>query len=201
MVFEKRLVVDCRGHLLGRLAAVIAKELLNGQKIVAVRCEELDVSGSFYRNKLKYLAFLNKKCNVNPRRGPFHFRAPSKILWRTIRGMLPHKTHRGAEALRRLKVFEGVPAPWDHKKRHVVPQALRVVRLRPGRKFCNIGKLSASFGWKYADIIKTLEAKRKIKSQRYWQKKRSVEASVNQAYKNSKDSVKAVNSQLKPLGY
>jgi hypothetical protein len=33
-----------------------------------------------------------------------------------------------------LKVFEGVPPPYDKKKRVVVPQALRVLRLRPGRK-------------------------------------------------------------------
>ncbi len=41
------------------------------------------------------------------------FRAPSKILWRTVRGMLPHKLKRGAEALDRLKVFEGIPPPYD----------------------------------------------------------------------------------------
>lgn len=40
----------------------------------------------FCRSKLKYLAFLRKRCNVNPARGPFHFRAPSAILQRTIRG-------------------------------------------------------------------------------------------------------------------
>ena len=26
--------------------------------------------------------------NTNPRQGPFHFRSPAKILWRTIRGMV-----------------------------------------------------------------------------------------------------------------
>ena len=36
--------------------------------------------------------------------GPFHLRAPSRIFWRTVRGMLPHKTKRGAEGLNRLKV-------------------------------------------------------------------------------------------------
>lgn len=46
MVFEKPIIVDCRGHLLGRMASVIAKELLLGQSIVAVRCEETEISGS-----------------------------------------------------------------------------------------------------------------------------------------------------------
>lgn len=39
-----------------------------------------------FRNKLKFMSFLRKRCNVNPARGPFHFRAPSKILWKTVRG-------------------------------------------------------------------------------------------------------------------
>lgn len=38
---------------MGRLAATVAKCLLNGQKIVVVRTEGLLQSGNFYRNKLK----------------------------------------------------------------------------------------------------------------------------------------------------
>jgi large subunit ribosomal protein L13Ae len=77
---------------------------------------------------------LRKRCNVNPARGPFHFRAPSKIFWRTVRGMVPHKTERGKAALKRLQCFEGMPAPYDKKKRMVVPTALKILRLKPGRK-------------------------------------------------------------------
>merc|ERR1719150_2110071 len=86
------IVIDGRGHLLGRLASLVAKTLLQGQRVVVVRCEGINISGNFYRNKLKYLSYLKKRCNVNPGRGPFHFRAPSKQFWRVIRGMLPHKT-------------------------------------------------------------------------------------------------------------
>jgi hypothetical protein len=51
MVFQKLVVVDTRGHLLGRLASLIAKELLMGQHVVCVRCEEINISGTFMRNK------------------------------------------------------------------------------------------------------------------------------------------------------
>jgi large subunit ribosomal protein L13Ae len=148
--------------LLGRLAAVVAKTLLQGQKVVVVRCENINISGSFYRNKrkhlnlfdfssvnyvkklflflllllwfaVKYLEFLRKRCNINPNRGAFHFRAPSKIFWRTVRGMVPHKTKRGKESLERLKCYEGIPAPYDKTKRVVVPSALRVIKLKPRR--------------------------------------------------------------------
>ncbi len=42
---------DGKGHLLGRLASIVAKQLLNGQKIVVVRCEQLNISGEFFRAK------------------------------------------------------------------------------------------------------------------------------------------------------
>lgn len=83
-----------------------------------------------------------KSSNTNPRRGgPWHFRAPSRMVWKAIRGMLPHKIQRGAEALARLKVFEGVPPEYVETKRVVIPSALRVTGLKPGRAFANLGKL------------------------------------------------------------
>lgn len=45
-MFEKEVVIDCRGHIMGRLASIVAKELLSGQKVVCVRCEELNITGS-----------------------------------------------------------------------------------------------------------------------------------------------------------
>lgn len=70
--------------------------------------------------------------------------------------MIPHKTPRGAAALERLKVFEGIPPPYDKKKRMVVPQALRILRLKPGRKYCLVGRLSHEVGWKYKDVVERL---------------------------------------------
>jgi large subunit ribosomal protein L13Ae len=46
-----QVVIDGKGHLLGRLASIVAKQLLNGQKIVIVRCEALNISGEFFRAK------------------------------------------------------------------------------------------------------------------------------------------------------
>eukprot|EP00442_Polarella_glacialis_P059555 CAMPEP_0115127994 /NCGR_PEP_ID=MMETSP0227-20121206/50809_1 /TAXON_ID=89957 /ORGANISM="Polarella glacialis, Strain CCMP 1383" /LENGTH=37 /DNA_ID= /DNA_START= /DNA_END= /DNA_ORIENTATION= len=37
MSFKQEIVIDGRGHLLGRIASVLAKELLNGQHVVVVR--------------------------------------------------------------------------------------------------------------------------------------------------------------------
>lgn len=46
MVLTATKVIDGRDHLLGRLASIVAKELLAGQQVVIVRCDEMVVSGS-----------------------------------------------------------------------------------------------------------------------------------------------------------
>ena len=45
-MLEKTIIIDGRDHLMGRLASVVAKELLAGQKVVVVRCDEIVISGS-----------------------------------------------------------------------------------------------------------------------------------------------------------
>ncbi|RWR84042.1 60S ribosomal protein L13a-4-like protein [Cinnamomum micranthum f. kanehirae] len=95
-ICARRVVVDARHHMLGCLASIIAKELLNGQKVVVVRCEEICLSGGLVRKKMKSLRFLRKRMNTKPSHGPIHFRAPAKILWRTIRGACTAQGVRGS---------------------------------------------------------------------------------------------------------
>jgi len=200
-MFDKVVVLDGKGHMLGRLATVLAKELLNGQKVVVVRCEEINISGSLFRNQLKFTEFLKKRMNTNPRRGPYHFRAPGRVLHRTIRGMIPHKTKRGQAALERLKVFEGIPWPYDKMKRKVVPAALRYIRLRPGRKYCRLGDLSTSFGWKHNALIGKLEAKRKTKSLAYYTTKKELAKVKTAAVSGAAKDLAPVQKALAAFGY
>merc|ERR1712198_285662 len=175
---ERPILIDGRGHLFGRLAALVAKTALTGQRVVVVRCEDINMSGSFYRNKLKYLEFLRKRCNVNPKRGPFHHRAPSKVFQRIVRGMLPHKI-----------------------KRMVVPDALKALRLKPGRKHCKLGRLSHEVGWKYQGVVATLETKRKAKSAVYYKTKMANrKLRVTAADKVAKRTT-ALNALIKSYGH
>merc|ERR1711948_70131 len=147
-----------------------------------------NISGSLYRNKLKYAMFKKKRMNSNPKTGPLHYRSPSKILWRTIRGMVPHKTARGAAALDRLKSFEGIPHPFDRKKRMVIPHCLKVLRLRPERRYCKLGDLSQSYGWKHQDLLQRLESQRKVKSAAFHKKKVATSKAKQAAVKGAKIS-------------
>lgn len=56
--------------------------------------------------------------------------------------MIPHKTERGKDALRRLRAYDGCPPPYDSRRRVIVPAALRVFCLKPGRKVCFIQSYS-----------------------------------------------------------
>merc|ERR1711937_627335 len=195
-MFEKEVIVDCKGHLLGRLSSVLAKEILNGQKVVCVRTEDINISGSLYRNKIKYAEFRRKRMNSNPKTGPLHYRSPSNILWRTIRGMVPHKTSRGAAALDRLKSFEGIPHPYDRKKRVVVPSALKVLRLKPHRRFCKLGDLSSQVGSKYQELLGRLEARRKVKSGAYFLKKKAAVRAKADAVKKATATLSADDKKV-----
>ncbi|KAL4832749.1 hypothetical protein H8958_015063 [Nasalis larvatus] len=172
------LVLDGRGHLLGRLAAIVAKQ------------KQVEVPG-----------FLCKRMNTNPSRGLYHFRAPSRILWRTMRGMLlPHKTKRGQAALDCLKVFNGIPPPYDKKKRMVVPAALKVVRLKPTRKFAYLGRLANEVGWKYQAVTAILEEKRKEKAKIHYRKKKQLMRLRKQAEKNVEKKIDKYTQVLKIHG-
>jgi len=200
MSFKTEVVIDCRGHLLGRLASVVAKEVLNGQRVVCVRTEDINISGSLFRNKLKFAEFRRKKMSSNPKQGPLHYRAPAKIFWRTVRGMVPHKTPRGAAALDRLKTYEGIPHPYDRKKRMVVPACLKVLRIRPERKFCKLGDLSDQNGWKHAKLVERLESQRKVKSAAFYKKKQTATRGFKKAQTAAKVD-KADLAILQKAGY
>lgn len=45
-IMSSPVVIDGKGHLLGRLASIVAKQLLFGKKVVVVRAEQMLISGS-----------------------------------------------------------------------------------------------------------------------------------------------------------
>nr|XP_037863097.1 60S ribosomal protein L13a-like [Chlorocebus sabaeus] len=190
------LVLNGRRHLLGPLAAIAAKQVLLVQKVVVLCCQGINISGNFYRNKLKYPAFLCKRMNTNTSRGPYHFQAPSRILWQTVRDLLPCEIKGGQAALDRLQVFDGIPPPYDKKKRMVVTAALKVVCLKPTRKFACLGCLAQEVGWKYQAVTATLE-KRKEKAKIHYRKKKQLMRLRKQVGKNVEKKIDKYTEVLK----
>jgi len=105
-------IYDAQNQVLGRISSVIAKELLNGEKIVVVNAEKsvLSATREFVLERYKH-----KYERGDPIHGPFFPKQPENIFRRTVRGMLPWDRERGRVAYRNLKVFAGIPAEFAGK--------------------------------------------------------------------------------------
>mmetsp|Transcript_6238 Transcript_6238/g.7132 ORF Transcript_6238/g.7132 Transcript_6238/m.7132 type:complete len:141 (+) Transcript_6238:298-720(+) len=139
--------------------------------------------------------------NTNPGKGPYHFKSPARMVWRTLRGMVNHKSARGTEALARLSTFEGIPAPYDKIKRQVIPAALRILRLKTTRRHTVLGDLAHEIGWKHKDLMTRLEAKRKVESEAFYQKKKAKSEIQQKALASCAGELKEVNKVLEESGY
>ena len=168
---RKLIVIDAKGHLLGRMCSYVAKQLELGQKICIVRCESVLIGGKHYRNKLNFMDFLHKRTNTNPSHGPNHHVAPSAIVHRTIRGMLPHKTPKGQAALGRLKCFDGCPVSMNAKKKMYIPDALKAFKLAPRAKYSVLGNIAKECGWTKSQLINEVETKRITRNHAWYLKK------------------------------
>ncbi|MCQ2816917.1 MAG: 50S ribosomal protein L13 [archaeon] len=193
-------MVDAKGHLLGRMASYVAKQLELGQKVVIVRCESTLISGKHYRSKLNFMDFLHKRTNTNPTHGPNHHRSPAQIVFRCIRGMLPHKTPKGAACLARLKCFDGCPLSMNCKKKMVIPDALKAVRLAPRARFAVLGNVAKECGWTKSELVKDIEAKRLIKNHE-WYTKKVENIKKDEATLKSDGEIKKIDQELEKYGF
>jgi len=134
-------VIDASGAILGRLASIVAKRLLSGERIVIVNAEKAVLSGK----RLSLLREMKEFLQVgHPGKGPHHPRRPDRILRRTIRGMLPRRKPKGVEAYRRLRVYLGVPKEYEGAEFEVISEA-KVDKLRC--PYVTLGELAKGIGW------------------------------------------------------
>jgi len=139
---EKGTVIDASGLILGRMASKVAKRLLLGERITIVNAEKATLSGKKLSRVKDAKAFLDIG---HPRKGPFHPRRPDQIVRRTVRGMLPHRQPKGANALRRLRVFLGVPQELKTARLQIIPEA-HVSKLKCS--YITIEELAKQIGYK-----------------------------------------------------
>src|SRR3989344_866259 len=105
-------VYDAENQILGRLSAVIARQLLKGEKGFVINCEKAVFSGNPKYTTSKYLQRVRRG---DPKHGPFFPKTPDGIFRRAVRGMLPWKKSKGKDAFRNLKVFIGFPEEFKGK--------------------------------------------------------------------------------------
>jgi len=135
-------VIDASGLILGRMASVVAKRLLLGESIVIVNAEKAALSGKRLSRVREARAFLEVG---HLGKGPFHPRRPDRIVRRTVRGMLPHRMSKGRAALKRLRVFLGVPLEFKEVQFQTIPQA-DVNRLKCS--YVTVGEFAREIGYR-----------------------------------------------------
>lgn len=100
------MIIDAKGTILGRLGTFVAKQVLLGNEVDVINCEEAVVSGKRQDILSNYISRMHRKA---PGKGPYFYRRPDMFVRRTIRGMLPFERSRGREAFKRIKCHVGVP--------------------------------------------------------------------------------------------
>ena len=144
-------VYDATDLVMGRLASVVAKQLLAARRegrddrVIIINSERAIVSG---KSESVFAEYQTRYELNHPRKGPFFPRMPDLILKRTVRGMLPYqKKSTGRAAFRALRVEIGCPPhlrdelPDGHQ--HGESDSLK--RGLPER-FVRLGEISESLG-------------------------------------------------------
>ena len=140
------MIIDGEGLVLGRLASIVSKKLLEGEEITILNAEKIIISGTKDWAYAKYKQRIDRASISNPRRmGPKYPRRPDDIFRRTVRGMIPYKKPTGRDAFKSLKVYLGVPQEFEGQElvqvEEAVPQNIT--------KSVELGKLSRLLGAKF----------------------------------------------------
>ena len=125
------MIIDGEGCVLGRLASITSKNLLEGEEVVILNAEKIMLTGN------KEWAYAKYKQRVDRAKYP---RRPDDIFRRTVRGMLPFKKSKGKTAYKGLKAFVGVPAEYADAELTAVPEA-EYKNLKKGIELGEISKL------------------------------------------------------------
>ena len=101
-----KIIIDANKATVGRLASFTAKQILLGNEVDIVNCENAIILGNKRDTINRYQEKRRRQGGIF--RGPKILSGPERMLKRTIRGMLP-KTGRGRQLLKKVKCFIGVP--------------------------------------------------------------------------------------------
>ena len=144
MSSSETVYVDATDQVAGRLSSKVAKLILSGKRVVVVNAERALVSGNRTSVVNQWKERLELASHVNPIYGPIHPRRPDNILRRMVRGMVPRKKPKGATAMKRLRVYVGVPSAVGSAKLTKFEDALAT---RPIPVYVTMADLSKSLGW------------------------------------------------------
>ncbi|MEM4591087.1 MAG: 50S ribosomal protein L13 [Nitrososphaerota archaeon] len=147
---EEVVIIDGAGHRLGRLASYVAKMLLSGERVVIINADKVLITGSKKVILSRYLKLIGRTWYSSIEEPQVWYpRRADGILWYTVARMLPRRKARGREALKRLRVYVGVPRAYEKKDYVRIEDALlRSGINRSGKlvRAMTLGEVSALLG-------------------------------------------------------
>lgn len=141
---RETIYVDASGQIAGRMCSKVALELLSGKRVVVLNAENALISGRSNSVFRQWQARLEIYSHVNPIYGPIHPRRPDNILRRMVRGMVPKTKSKGVSAMKRLRVYMGVPEKYAGVKTSKFEDALAT---RPLPSYTTIAEIAKNIGW------------------------------------------------------
>lgn len=132
-------IVDGKNAVLGRLASITARKLLEGEEVSIVNAEGVIITGDPTQIRHKYIA---RRQRGSPQHGPFFPTEPNTIVRRTVRSMLPYKTAKGRNAFKKLRVYTGVPAGLENEDKE------KVANKHVKSDFISVGDVARTLGWR-----------------------------------------------------
>lgn len=136
--------LDGSGLIMGRLASMVAKMLLQGKSVYIFNTEQIVISGDKRSTIEQWKKKLEIQSKINPKHTPAHYRRPDRIFRRVVRGMLPRDKPKGRIALKNLKVYHGVPDEFKD---------LKMIKLEKAKAkgfemdYIKLAELSKELGW------------------------------------------------------
>ncbi len=138
---KRSVLVNADGLILGRMASKVAKHLLSGDEVTILNAEKAIISGKKKSKIAEAKEFLEVGA---PDRGPFHYRRPDRIVKKTVRGMVPFKQPKGKNALKKLKVFMGIPKDFQNLEMITFEEAKSIKLKGP---HMTLAELAREIGW------------------------------------------------------
>ncbi len=138
------ILIDAQDAVVGRLAAYVAKRLIEGEKVTVINAEKAVISGNTEQITSVYYKRRGMTQKANPEFALKWPRRPDLLMRRIITGMLPKHSNRKMTALKSLKVHLGSPAEMQGN-------AIKPVKTsdKLARNFITLQVLCKNLGWEF----------------------------------------------------
>ncbi len=110
------MVIDAKGLVAGRIATKVAKSLINGESVIVLNAQDAVMTGT--RNSIieKFKRRVDAAVKSNPHYGPKYARIPDRMFRRMVRNMLPTTKRAKERLIKKLSVYNSVPAELAKEK-------------------------------------------------------------------------------------